>query len=410
MVQPEIEMIKENINKLILEYEGYANRCVNLIASENYPSPAVRKALSSTLVGKYAEGYPGKRYYAGNLIVDKIELQIQDLARTAFNTNYYVNVQAHSGSIANQAILDGLLKPSDKILSLKLSHGGHLSHGAPVSITGHSFDVINYEVNSKTGKINYEQVESLAIKHQPKIIICGFTSYPYSVDFARFAKIAKKTNSLLLADISHIVALIISGAHTSPFNYADVVMTTTHKSLCGPRGALIFSKNKEISDAVDKAVFPYIQGGPHLHSIASIGIALQETLKPSFNTYARNIIDNLQAIIAVFDKKKIIHSGSENHLLLLDTKKSFDLTGDKAQEMLEKINILVNKNALHLDVSVLHPSGIRIGTPAMTKRGMKAKQMETIAQTIIECLRQEPKNVNNLSSRVTDLATKFPIH
>lgn len=402
-------MTRESINKLILEYESYANRSINLIASENYPSPAIRKALSSLLVGKYAEGYPGKRYYAGNLIIDKIERETQNLAKELFNTNYFVNVQAHSGSIANQAILNAATTDNNKkILSLKLSDGGHLSHGAPVSIIGKNFNIVNYYANPKSGKINYSQIAEIAKKEKPKVIICGFTSYPYAVDFATFAKITKSVNAYLLADISHIVALIAMGLHPSPFGYADFIMTTTHKSLAGPRGALIFSKNQELSNMVDRCVFPLLQGGPHMHSIAGIGIALNEAKKNTFKIYASAIIDNIQALSKVLTKNTISHSGSENHLLLINTKKTFGLSGDEAQTLLEEINIWVNKNSLPGDISPIHPSGIRIGSPAMTKRGMKQKQFEQIAEIIIESLRTRNKNVTKLKSQISDLAKEFP--
>lgn len=400
--------MRNSINKLILEYEAYANRTLSLIASENIPSPAVRKAMSSLLIGKYAEGYASHRYYNGTVVVDKIENEVIELAKEVFNTNYHVNVQAYSGSIANLAIYSALLERGDTILSLKLTDGGHLSHGSKVSITSKLYNIVNYTVG-QGGKINFNDLESLVKKSNPKLIVCGFTSYPYSVEFAKFGAIARKQNALLLADISHISAFVATGLHPSPFNHADVVMTTTHKSLAGPRAALIFSRSETIAEKINKAVFPFLQGGPHLQSIAACGIALNEAKKMAFRQYATGVLENAKVLHGELKKLGLEVSGCETHLLLLNTQNSFGFDGSKAADLLESIGIIVNKNSLPTDQSVSTPSGIRLGTPVVTRRGMGPTQMTQIAQIIANCLQDHTQSAKTNRDLLRNLTKQFPI-
>ena len=405
-----VEKTDPQIARLIKKETKRHQETLNLIASENYPSKAVREALSSIFVTKYSEGRPYKRYYAGQEIVDRLETLVEERVRKVFGLNkkWAVNVQPYSGSPANYAVLRGLLRPGDKILSLPLSHGGHLTHGAPVSLSGQDFKLVNYFLD-KDDLLDYKEIEKIAKKELPKLIICGFTAYPRKIDFKKFSQISKKVNTYLLADIAHIAGLIIGGVHPSPFPWADVVMTTTHKTLRGPRGAIIICK-KELENKIFKKVFPGLQGGPHGHTICAIGVALREAMKPSFRKYAQQIVKNARALAEALEKYdfKLISGGTDNHLVLVDLTNK-NISGKEAQDLLEIAGIVLNKNTVPYDPRPsFDPSGIRLGTPALTTRGMKEKEMKKIAFWINEVI-SNPKSVPKIKQEVKKLCKKFPI-
>ena len=405
-----VEKTDPQIARLIKKETKRHQETLNLIASENYPSKAVREALSSLFVTKYSEGRPYKRYYAGQEFVDRLETLVEERVRKVFGLNkkWAVNVQPYSGSPANYAVLRGLLRPGDKILSLPLSHGGHLTHGAPVSLSGQDFKLVNYFLD-KDDLLDYKEIEKIAKKELPKLIICGFTAYPRKIDFKKFSQISKKVNTYLLADIAHIAGLIIGGVHPSPFPWADVVMTTTHKTLRGPRGAIIICK-KELENKIFKKVFPGLQGGPHGHTICAIGVALREAMKPSFRKYAQQIVKNARALAEALEKYdfKLISGGTDNHLVLVDLTNK-NISGKEAQDLLEIAGIVLNKNTVPYDPRPsFDPSGIRLGTPALTTRGMKEKEMKKIAFWINEVI-SNPKSVPKIKQEVKKLCKKFPI-
>ena len=398
------------IAKLIEKETERHQTTLNLIASENYPSRAVREALSSIFVSKYSEGRPYKRYYGGQEFIDELESLVEERVRKVFglNKNWTVNVQPYSGSPANYAILRGLLKLGDKILALPLSHGGHLTHGASVSLSGQDFKVVNYFL-SRDGFLDYKAIRKLAKKEKPKLIICGFTAYPRKINFKEFGKIAKEVRAYLLADIAHLAGLIIGGVHPSPFPWADVVMTTTHKTLRGPRGAIIICK-KELENKIFPKVFPGLQGGPHQHTICAIGVALKEAQSPKFKRYAIQIVKNTKALAQELKKYNfnLISEGTDNHLILVDLTNK-NIPGKETQDLLEKAGIIVNKNTIPYDSRPpFNPSGIRLGTPALTTRGMKEKEMKKIAFWINEVI-SNPKSTLKIKREVKKLCQKFPI-
>ena len=389
-----------NIKQLIKLEVKRQQKVINLIPSENYVSKDVLAALGSPLVNKYAEGKSHQRYYFGNEIIDKIEDRVKELVYKAFKIspkNYGVNVQPYSGSIANLAVYLATVGVGGKILSMSLEHGGHLSHGQPVNWTGKLFNVRHYGVNRK-GIIDYNEVAKIARKFKPKLIVCGASAYPRKIDFKKFREIANSVGALLMADIAHIAGLIVGGVHPSPFPYADIVTTTTQKTLRGPRGAIIISKIKyqnakskreeNLADLIDKAVFPGLQGGPQMHTIAAIGVCLEEALKPSFEKYAKQTVANAKALATELKRLgfKLISGGTDNHLILVDVT-PFGLTGKEAGERLERAGIIVNKNMIPYDSRKPgDPSGIRLGTSAVTTQGMKEKDMVSIARKIKEIL------------------------
>jgi len=405
------EKTDPQIVKLIEKETHRQEETLDLIASENYPSKAVREALSSIFVAKYAEGRSFKRYYSGQEFIDKLETLVEERVRKVFKLNskkWAVNVQPYSGSPANYAILRGLLNPGDKIFSLPLSHGGHLTHGAPISLSGQDFKVVNYFLN-KEGFLNYGEIEKLAKREKPKLIICGFTAYPRKIDFKKFGQIAKKVRAYLLADISHITGLIIGGVHPTPFPWADVVMTTTHKTLRGPRGAIIICK-KELEDRIFKKVFPGLQGGPHEQTICAIGVALKEAMSPKFKKYAFQIVKNAKVLGDELKRYNfnLISGGTDNHLILVDLTNK-NITGKEAQILLEKAGIITNRNTIPSDPRPpFNPSGIRLGTPAITTRGMKEKEMKKVAAWINEVI-SNPKSIPKIRQEVKRLCQKFPI-
>jgi glycine hydroxymethyltransferase len=399
------------IAKLIEKETKRQQETLNLIASENYPSPAVRQVLCSIFISKYAEGRPYKRYYGGVRVVDELETLVENRARKVFKLNpkkWAVNVQPLSGAPANYMILRSLVPLHEKILCLHLPHGGHLSQGAKASLTGHDFKPIYYYLN-KDGFLDYKAIEKLAKKVKPKLIICGYTAYPRKIDFKKFGQIAKKVKAYLLADVSHISGLIAGKSHPSPFPFADVVMTTTHKSLRGPRGAMIICR-KELADKIFPKVFPGFQGGPHQHTIGALGVALKEAASPQFKRYAAQIVKNAKTLAAELKKYdfKLLSGGTDNHLVLIDLRNK-NITGKPAQELLEKAGIVANKNTIPYDPRTpFDPSGLRLGTPALTTRGMKEKEMEKIAFWINEVI-VNPKSALKVKTEVKKLCRKFPI-
>ncbi len=396
---------------------------INLIPSENYVSRAVLKALGSPLTNKYAEGKPHQRYYFGNEHIDEVEDQAKALALKAFGLSarsWSVNVQPYAGSIANLAVYAALVKPGDTILAMSLAHGGHLTHGHKASVTGKLWDFVHYGVE-QDGLIDYKKVAHLARVHEPKLIVCGATAYSRAIDFEAFAKIAKSVDAYLMADISHIAGLVVGKAHASPFPWADVVTTTTHKTLRGPRAAMMlsrklkvksekFQKETLISDLVDRAVFPGLQGGPHMHTIAAMAQAFSEALEPKFKRYARQVVKNAKAFAKELERFgfTLVTGGTDNHLILADMTR-FGMGGQRAGELLERAGIVVNKNMIPYDARTPNdPSGIRLGTPAVTTRGMKEPQMREIAKLIAEVI-IEGRSPESVALRVRALARKFPL-
>lgn len=388
------------VYKLIEDEEERQEDVLEMIPSENYTSKAVMEALGSVLTNKYSEGYPRKRYYQGNNLVDNVEELAQERARKLFDVPY-VNVQPYSGSPANTAVYFALLEPlKDKIMGLTLAFGGHLTHGSPVSISGKYFKIVPYNLD-KNGLLDYDEIERIARKERPKIIVCGATAYPRIIDFKRFGKIADEVGAYLLADMSHITGLIIGNAHPSPIPHADIVMTTTHKTLRGPRGAMILVTNKglkkdpNLADKIDKAVFPGLQGGPHDNQTAAIAVALLEASKPEFKTYAKQIVSNAKALAEGLKKLNfdLVSGGTDNHLLLIDLSNK-KVNGALAAFALEVAGIVLNKNAVPNDkMPPFYPSGIRLGTPAITTRGMREKDMAKVADWI-------NRTINEISGEV----------
>ena len=383
---------------------------LELIASENFTSLAVMQAMGTVLTNKYAEGLPGKRYYGGCEIVDRAETLAIDRAKKLFNCDH-ANVQPHSGAQANMAAFMALgLKPGDTFLGMNLSHGGHLTHGSPVNYSGLYFNVVPYGVSPQTGRIDYDAVRELALKHRPKLIVCGASAYARTIDFERFRTIADEAGALLMADVAHIAGLIASGHHPSPFPHCHVVTTTTHKTLRGPRGGLILCQ-ADFAKAVNKAVFPGLQGGPLMHVIAAKAVAFHEALSPEFKQYGANVVANAQAMANALlgAGVDIVSGGTDNHLMMLDLR-SLKLTGKVAQQMLEDAHITANKNTIPDDPeSPFVTSGIRLGTPALTARGFTPEAMTEVGTLIAEALR-ETSPAQALRDRAQTLASRFPLY
>ncbi len=384
---------------------------LELIASENYTSPAVLEAMATVLTNKYSEGYPGKRYYGGNQNIDDIESLAIERAKKLFKAEH-VNVQPLSGSPANAAVYMALLKPGDKVLGLKLDHGGHLSHGHAVNFSGILYNFIQYELNPKTHRLNYTQIEKLAKKHKPKMIVAGFSAYSHDINWKKLNSIAKKYQAFLFADIAHTAGLIAAELLNNPVPIVDVASTTTHKTLRGPRGAIIMCKQKLAQD-IDRAVFPGMQGGPHDHITAAKAVALNEALKPKFKTYAKQVIKNAQILCQTLKKYdfKIISGGTDNHLIMIDLTNK-NINGKQAEKTLESIGISTNRSTIPNDPNPPYkPSGLRLGTPAITTRGMKAKEIKKIAELIHLSIqnRNKPKELAKLKKQTKILCQQFPI-
>ena len=362
---------------------------IELIASENYVSKAILKLQGSILTNKYAEGYPGKRYYGGCEYVDIFESKAIEYACKLFGAKY-ANVQPHSGSSANMAVYRALVSPGDKVLGMSLAQGGHLTHGSKVNFSGKDYDVIGYEIDPTTEKLDYDKIEKLALLEKPKMIIAGSSAYSGKIDFKKFREIADKVGAYLMVDMAHIAGLVAAGLHENPVLYADVVTSTTHKTLRGPRGGLILTNDEEIIKKINKSIFPGMQGGPLMHVIGAKAQCFYEALQPEFKEYAKNIIKNANAMAEEFKKNgvKVISGGTDNHLMLIDVKTSFNLSGKEAEHILDSICITVNKNTIPFDTETPNvTSGLRIGTPAMTTRGLKEEDFREIADIIIKVLR-----------------------
>lgn len=383
-----------------------------LIASENYASKAVMEVQGSVFTNKYAEGYPGKRYYGGCEYADVVENLAKERAKQLFNAEH-VNVQPHSGSQANMAVFFSVLKPGDTILSMSLSHGGHLSHGASVNFSGVFYKTVFYGVNKETGMIDYDEVRHLAIENKPKIILVGASAYSRIIDFEIFSNIAKEVGAYLMADIAHIAGLVAAGLHPSPVPYADFVTTTTHKTLRGPRGGLILCKN-EYAKLIDKTIFPGIQGGPLVHVIAAKAVALKEAMSPEFKVYQSMVVKNAKRLADELLKRgfSIISGGTDNHLMLIDLNNK-NVTGKEAEDALSMARITVNKNVIPYDQrSAAITSGIRLGTPCVTTRGMGEPEMTEIAEIIASVIHNSKNEsaINSLRLKVESLCEKFPIY
>ena len=383
----------QTIFEAIKKERDRQHQTLELIASENFVSQDVLEAMGSVMTNKYAEGYPGKRYYGGCEFVDVAEQAAIDRLTKLFGAKY-ANVQPHSGAQANFAVFFALLQPGDKIMGMNLSQGGHLTHGSPVSVSGKWFEVVSYGVKEDTHLIDYDELEEIAKKEQPKLIIAGASAYPRTIDFARFRQIADQVGAKFMVDMAHIAGLVAAGLHPSPVPYADVVTSTTHKTLRGPRGGIVLSNNEEIIKAINKSVFPGIQGGPLMHIIAAKAVAFNEALQPSFKDYAKQIIDNAAALADTLKEEgaTLVSGGTDNHIVLLDVR-PWNLTGKEAEKLLEEAGITVNKNTIPFDpASPFVTSGIRMGTAALTTRGMKQDDMEKIGKVIAAVL----KNKGNL--------------
>jgi glycine hydroxymethyltransferase len=386
---------------------------LELIASENFTSPAVLAAQGSVLTNKYAEGLPGKRYYGGCEFIDKVEQLAIDRAKRLFGAAH-ANVQPHSGAQANFAVFLALLKPGDTIMGMDLSHGGHLTHGSPVNVSGKWFKVCHYGVNADTEQLDYDQVRELALKERPQMLICGYSAYPRIIDFEKFRSIADEVGAYLLADIAHIAGLVATGHHPNPIPHCDVVTTTTHKTLRGTRGGLILSRDPDIGKKLDKAVFPGSQGGPLEHAIAAKAVAFGEALQPAFKDYSANVIENAQALASQLQKRglKIVSGGTDNHLMLVDLR-CISMTGKRADQLVSGVNITANKNTVPFDPeSPFVTSGLRLGSPAMTTRGMGVAEFTEIGDIIADrLLNPEDETIAaDCRRRVAQLCDRFPLY
>ena len=403
------KLIEKSVKK---EFKRQQNN-IELIASENFVSKDILKLQGSVLTNKYAEGYPNKRYYGGCEFVDEVEELAIEYAKKLFNAKY-VNVQPHSGSSANMAVYKVLLNVGDKVMGMNLSHGGHLTHGHPINFSGLEYDIVSYNVDLNTEMLNYDDIERLALKEKPKMIIAGASAYSRTIDFKRFRQIADKCGAYLMVDMAHIAGLVATNYHESPILYADVVTTTTHKTLRGPRGGMILTNNEDIAKKINKIIFPGIQGGPLMHVIAAKAQCFYEALQPEFKTYIKNVIENAKELSNTLIKEgfKIISGGTDNHLMLVDVK-SIGVTGKEAEKILEKINITCNKNTIPNETqSASVTSGIRLGTPAMTTRGFTKKDFKEVGLIISEALKNKDNEevLSKLKDRVKALTDSHPLY
>ena len=383
---------------------------LELIASENIVSPAVMAAMGSHLTNKYAEGYPGKRYYGGCQFVDIAEDLARDRLKQIFGCDH-CNVQPHSGAQANFAVYFAMLKPGDTIMGMNLSHGGHLTHGSPANISGTYFNIVPYGVSAETEVLDYDEMEKIALACKPKMIVSGASAYPRIIDFARIREICDKVGALMMVDIAHIAGLVAAGLHPNPVPYADFVTTTTHKTLRGPRGGVIMCK-EQYAKAIDKAVFPCTQGGPLMHVIAAKAVAFKEALSPEFKAYQTQIVKNAAAMAKRFTENgvRLVSGGTDNHLMLVDLRKE-NMTGKELEKLLDEAHITANKNTIPFETtSPFITSGIRVGTPAITSRGMKEGEAVEIADLVTEVIRRREEAVPSVSERVAALCAKFPIY
>ncbi|MBR6728558.1 MAG: serine hydroxymethyltransferase [Clostridia bacterium] len=406
----DVKRTDPQVAEMIEKEIGRQNQNIELIASENFVSTAVMAAMGSPLTNKYAEGYPGKRYYGGCQNVDVVETLAIERAKKLFGAEH-ANVQAHSGAQANLAVFFAALNPGDTVLGMNLSHGGHLSHGSPVNISGKYFNVVPYGVSEDTNTIDYDEVRRLAIEHKPKLILAGASAYPRQIDFAKFAEIAKEVGAYFMVDMAHIAGLVAAGLHPNPVPYADFVTTTTHKTLRGPRGGLILCK-EEHAKMINKAIFPGIQGGPLMHVIAAKAVCLQEALSDDFKCYQQQVVKNAAVLAETLMNKglRLVSGGTDNHLMLVDLT-GINVTGKDAENMLDEVHITVNKNTIPFEtLSPFITSGIRIGTPAATSRGMKEDDMREIGELIYLTLTDFDNKKEEVIKRVAALCAKYPLY
>ena len=407
-IQSQDPQVQEVIDKELARQ----NNNIELIASENFVSRAVLEAQGSILTNKYAEGYPGKRYYGGCEHVDVVENLARDRAKEIFGAEH-ANVQPHSGSQANMAVYFSVLEPGDKILGMDLSHGGHLTHGSPVNFSGKLFNFISYGVTKEDEVIDYDQLREIAVKEKPKMIVAGGSAYSKTIDFKKFREIADEIGAYLLVDMAHIAGLVAAGLHPNPVPHAHFVTSTTHKTLRGPRGGLILT-TAEFAKVIDKNIFPGIQGGPLMHVIAAKAIAFGEALQDDFKAYQEQVIENAKALATALEAGglRIVSGGTDNHIVLVDVK-AYGLTGKQAEEALDEVGITVNKNTIPFDeASPFVTSGIRLGTPAMTTRGFTTEDMTEVGEIIVETLSRlkNDENLNGIHEKVTKLTGKYPLY
>ena len=412
MQKGSLSSVDPEIARVIALELGRQRDTLELIASENSTSMAVLEAQGSVLTNKYAEGYPGRRYYGGCQYVDMAEQLAIDRAKKLFDAEY-VNVQPHSGTQANLAVYMALLQPGDTILGMSLAHGGHLTHGSPLNMSGKYFNIVSYGVEPDSGLIDYEKVLQIALKHKPRLIVAGASAYPRAIDFDRFGAIARHSGAYLMVDMAHIAGLVAAGEHMNPVPYADVVTTTTHKTLRGPRGGIILSR-KEYAAKIDKAVFPGIQGGPMMHIIAAKAVALHEAMQPEFVRYQRQVIKNARALANALRLRgfELVGGGTDNHMVLVDLGNK-RVTGREAEEVLDKVGLTVNKNAIPFDPRPpAVASGIRIGTPSVTARGLDEMVMEKIAEVIYQAIsfKDDQEKLKDLPMIVRDICLKYPLY
>ena len=406
--------VDPQIVEIMLQDLDRLQNCLTLIPSENYVSKAVMQMQASVLTSKYAEGTPGARYYNGCAFVDGIESLAIERARRLFGVEH-VNVQPHAGNLANMAAYHALLEPGDTILSMKLDHGGHLSHGLPQNFSGKYYNVVAYGVDAETERINMGAIAELAKVHQPKLIVVGGSAYPRWFNFAQWREVADSVGACLMADIAHIAGLIAADVHPDPATYCDVITTTTHKTLRGPRGAMVMCR-RELAEAIDRAVFPGIQGGPFMHTIAAKAVAFKEAMEPAFKEYQRQVVKNAKALAEALSENgfRLVSGGTDNHLMLIDLTATYkQLSGRQAADHLEEAGMIVNKNTIPFDKrSATTTSGIRLGTPMVTGRGMKEAEMQSIANFISEVLegRRSKKTKDGVREKVQDLCQQFPIY
>ena len=409
------ELLKKNDPELYQAVMNETNRQRNkieLIASENFVSETVMEANGTTLTNKYAEGYPSKRYYGGCEHVDVVESIAIERAKKLFGANF-ANVQPHSGAQANMAVFFALLTPGDTVLSMSLAHGGHLSHGSPVNMSGKYWNIVPYGVSETDNTIDYEEVRRLALECKPKLILAGASAYPRVIDFAKFSAIAKEVGAYLMVDMAHIAGLVAGGAHPSPVPYADVVTTTTHKTLRGPRGGLILTNDEEIAKKINKAIFPGIQGGPLMHTIAAKAVCFHEALQPAFTDYANQIVKNATALAKTLlaEGFKLVSGGTDNHLMLVDLTGMKVDTGKEAETLLDEVGITCNKNAIPFDTQKPSiTSGIRVGTAAVTTRGFKEEDLVEVGKLISLTLKDFENNKAEVEERVAKLCAKYPLY
>ena len=406
----DIKVVDPEIANAITDEFDRQNSHIELIASENWVSPAVMSAMGSVLTNKYAEGYPGKRYYGGCEVVDVVEDLARERAKKLFGCDY-ANVQPHSGAQANMAVQFAVLKPGDTVMGMNLDHGGHLTHGSPVNFSGTYFNIVPYGVNDE-GFIDYDKVREIALECKPKMIIAGASAYARTIDFKKFREIADEVGAFLMVDMAHIAGLVAAGLHPSPIPYADVVTTTTHKTLRGPRGGMILC-NQEVADKYNfnKAIFPGIQGGPLMHVIAAKAVCFQEALQPEFKAYQEQVVKNAQALCKGLQNRgiKIVSDGTDNHLMLVDLT-PFDLTGKAIEKLLDAAHITANKNTIPNDPkSPFVTSGIRLGTPAATSRGLKEEDFDQVAEAIAMLIKEGESAIEAAQAIVKTLTDKYPL-